>query len=64
MTASWATEEAGALAKVRNFSVTLNGPIWKNLIVMVSPDEFDHTVSTSMQRLKNLFFRNPFKIKG
>lgn len=42
MTASRATEKAGALAKVRSFSVTLNDPVWKNLIALVSPDEFDH----------------------
>lgn len=59
MTASWATEKVGTLAKVRNFSVTLNGPLfgkillhwylWMNLNIV-------NTMPTSLWRVKNLVF--------
>lgn len=42
VTASWATENRAALAKVRNFSVTLNGPVWKNPIALLSAEEFGY----------------------
>lgn len=67
VTASWDTEKSGALAKVRNFFVTINGPLfgktllhwhlWMNLITI-------NAVPTSLQMLKNLVFRNTFKING
>lgn len=66
VTASWATENRATLAKVRNFSVTLNAPVWKKSyctgicrgVWLLWTRCLFHC-----RGLRTNFFRNPLKIR-